>query len=272
MKDIENKCKKMRQDIVYMAEAAGTNGMHFGGSLSMVEVIAVLYLEIMRVDNSYFSSDSRDRVIISKGHGVPTVYAALHIAGIISEKDLTEFKHLNACLTAHPSMNSRIGMEMSTGSLGQGLSQGVGIAFALKHKKKNKQRVFVIMGDGECDEGSVWEAAMAADKFDLNNLVAIVDKNKLQYDGETDEVMPLYNFEEKWKSFGWNVISIDGHNTKECYNALHEVYGKPTVIIANTIKGKGISFMENNYQWHHKQMTKQETILAKEELGIDDSI
>lgn len=272
MNNIDNCCKKIRQDIVEMAEVAGANGMHFGGALSMVEIVAALYLEVMNVSTDYFLSENRDRVIISKGHGVPTVYGVLHCAGIINDEDIKTFKQVNSQLTAHPSLNPGLGMEMATGSLGQGLSQGVGIAMALKHRGKSEPRVFVIMGDGECDEGSVWEAAMAAHKFGLDNLVAIVDRNKLQYDGAIDEVMPLECFEDKWKSFGWNTISIDGHDVKECARVLGRRYDKPTVIIANTIKGKGISFMENNYQWHHRQMTKKESQIAKEELEINDNI
>lgn len=272
MNDIKKYCQKARQDIVSMAETAGSKGMHFGGALSLIEIIAVLYLEVMKVNKEYFASDNRDRVIISKGHGVPAVYAVLHIAGIIDDSELKQFKQKDSILTAHPSINMSIGMEMSTGSLGQGLSQGVGIGIALKHKQMKKPRVFVIMGDGECDEGSIWEAAMCATKYKLNNVIAIVDRNQLQYDGMTSDVMPLDGFEDKWRSFGWNVVSIDGHDTDECYEAFDSRYDKPTVIIANTIKGKGISFMENNYQWHNGQMSKSEILRAKEELGIYDNL
>lgn len=270
MRDMYEICRSMRIDCLRMAIAAGNSGMHFGGSLSMIEIAAVLYLKKMQVKKGYFTSEYRDRVIISKGHGVPAVYAALHQAGIISDEQLDSFKTDDTILYGHPSMNSDIGMEFSTGSLGQGLSQGVGTAIGLLHKGNLSSRVYVILGDGECDEGSVWEAAMSASKYNLSNLTAIIDRNHLQYDGPTGNVMPLDSFDGKWKSFGWNTVEIDGHDTEQCYRSFAAIYDRPTVIIANTVKGKGISFMENEQAWHHKQMTKKQLIQAREELGIYD--
>lgn len=267
MNDIEQICTNMRKDCLIMAEAAGSNGLHFGGTFSMIEIIAALYIMKMNIDEHYFDREDRDRVIISKGHGIPAVYAALHQAGILTDDELKTFKKDNTELSGHPSMNSRIGIEFSTGSLGMGVSQGIGVAIALKHKKNEDSKVYVILGDGECDEGMIWEAAMSAAKFELDNLIVIIDKNHLQYDGSTEEIMPLASCDEKWKSFGWNVMYINGHDVEECYSAMCGSYCQPTVIIADTIKGKGISFMENNASWHHKQMTRLQMDSAWEELG-----
>lgn len=270
MSDMNEICRSMRIDCLRMAVAAGGSGMHFGGSLSMIEIAAALYLKKMQVKEGYFTNPNRDRVIISKGHGVPAVYAALHQAGILSDEQLDSFKTDDTVLYGHPCINAEIGMEFSTGSLGQGLSQGVGTAIGLRHKGNLSSRVYVILGDGECDEGSVWEAAMSASKYNLSNLTAIVDRNRLQYDGATDDVMPLDSLSGKWKSFGWNTVEIDGHDMEQCYPAFAAVYDRPTVILANTVKGKGISFMENDFAWHHKQMTKKQLKQAREELGIYD--
>ncbi len=272
MKDINDVCRLMRLDCLVMAEAAGVSGMHFGGTFSMIEIVAALYLKKMKVSRGYFHNEDRDRVIISKGHGVPAVYAALHYAGIVSDEDLSEFKGDSKLLSGHPSINSEIGMEFSTGSLGQGLSQGVGTAIGLHHKGNNISKVYVILGDGECDEGAIWEAAMSATKYKLNNLVAVIDNNHLQYDGDTETVMPLCSLSDKWKSFGWNVVNINGHDTDECYKAFDGSYDRPTVVIADTVKGKGVSFMEDDYTWHHKQITKKQLNQALEELGADDRI
>lgn len=269
MSDMDEVCRNMRVDCLKMAEVAGDSGMHFGGTLSLVEIVAALYLKKMDVKDDYFSREDRDRVIISKGHGVPAVYAALHQVGIISDEQIATFKTDATVLYGHPSLNLEIGMEFSAGSLGQGLSQGVGVAIGLCHKGNSSSKVYVILGDGECDEGSIWEAAMSASKFNLSNLVAIVDQNHLQYDGSTDEIMPLNTLREKWESFGWNVIEIDGHNVEQCYQAFAAAYQFPTAILADTVKGKGISFMENDFSWHHKQMTKTQLRQACKELEID---
>ena len=267
MNDVE-RCRMMRVDCLKMSESAGISGMHFGGSLSMIEIAYALYIKKMKISKGYFKKEERDRVIISKGHGVPAVYAALHQADIISSEDIETFKSDSTELYGHPSMNTNIGLEFSSGSLGQGLSQGVGTAIGLLHKGNCKSRVYVLMGDGECDEGAVWEAAMSASKYALPNIVAIIDQNHIQYDGDTEYIMPLKDFGEKWKSFGWNVVSIDGHDVEACYEAFYREYGTPTVVLANTVKGKGISFMENDFSWHHKQLSKKLLRQAYEELGV----
>lgn len=262
-------CKDMRKDCIIMADSAGDSGLHFGGSLSMIEIIAALYFGAMNISPQMLNDERRDRLILSKGHGVPAIYAALHKMKVLSDEELLSFKSDQTELYGHPCMNSRLGIELSSGSLGQGLSQGVGCALGLKYKNNNDSRVFVILGDGECDEGSVWEAAMAASKFELDNLIAIVDENKIQYDGRTMEIMPLYPLEKKWKSFGWDVIKIDGHDVLECKNTFEKKYERPTVVIAETIKGKGISFMENEPHWHHAKLTKSQRKQAWEELLND---
>lgn len=261
-------CRSMRRDILKMSNSAGSSGVHFGGSLSMVEIAAALYCEVMHISEELLENDTRDRFILSKGHGVPAVYAALHQLGIVTDEMIETFKADESALSGHPCMNSQIGVEFSTGSLGQGLSQGAGSALALRKRGNITSRVFVVLGDGECDEGSVWEAAMFAAQFKLKNLIAIVDRNHLQYDGDTEEIIGLESLEQKWKSFGWDCEVIDGHNIEECCEAFQKKTDKPAVVIADTVKGKGISFMENDPSWHHKVLTKDQKKIAMEELGI----
>lgn len=265
----ETLCKDMRRDCLIMADSAGSAGLHFGGSLSLIEIIAALYFGVMNINGDALDDEARDRLILSKGHGVPAIYAALHQMGVLSDQDLSLFKADETELFGHPCVNSKLGIEFSSGSLGQGLSQGVGCALALKYKGNYNSRVFVILGDGECDEGSVWEAAMAASKFKLNNLIAIVDENKIQYDGKTEDIMPLTSLEKKWKSFGWMVKTIDGHDVYECQTAFNDQHDSPMVVIAQTIKGKGITFMENDPHWHHAKLTKSQRQQAWEELEDD---
>ena len=232
----------------------------------MIEIVASLYLEVMNISKENIKSEERDRFILSKGHGVPAVYAAMKQAGILEEAELDTFKQDNTRLYGHPSMNEEIGIEYSTGSLGQGLSLAVGSALGMRHKGNHTSRVFVVLGDGECDEGSVWESAMSAAQFSLNNIVVIVDRNKLQYDGDTEDIMKLESLEEKWSSFGWETVRIDGHNIEECCSAFSLKGEKPLAVIADTVKGKGISFMENDSSWHHKKMSSSEELQAMEEI------
>lgn len=260
-------CADMRRDVLRMAKAAGSSGLHFGGTLSMIEIAAALYLEVMNISRDTLSDDRRDRFILSKGHGIPAVYAALRQLGILDEADIDSFKSDATRLYGHPCMNQDIGIEYSTGSLGQGLSLAVGTALGLRRKQNDTSRVFVVLGDGECDEGSVWEAAMSATQFGLNRVVAIIDRNKLQYDGDTEAVMKLESFEAKWKSFGWDTVCIDGHDVAACCAAFSRVSDNPMAVIANTVKGKGISFMENDPSWHHKKLSVAQEQQAMEELS-----
>lgn len=254
--ELTNICRRMRENCLTMARAAGDQGFHFGATMSIIEIVAVLYFKIMNLGQDMY--EQRDRFILSKGHGVPAVYSALCCKGIIEEKELLTFKGNETQLYGHPCKNKRLGIEFSSGSLGQGLSFGVGMAMALRRKNNSSSRVFVLLGDGECNEGSVWEAAMAASKYGLGNVTIIVDRNHLQYDGDTEKVMPLFLFSNKWRSFGCEVEEIDGHNLTECYNALMKRTSMPRVVIADTIKGKGISFMENVPGWHFGRMTAEQ--------------
>lgn len=256
--------KEMRLDCLRMAQASGKQGMHFGGTLSMIEIVAALYLDVANVFPDDY--EKRDRIIVSKGHGIPAVYAALKQLNVITETDLQAFKGEDTELYAHPSINKKLGIEFSTGSLGQGLSLGVGCALAMRQKGNNESRIFVILGDGECNEGSVWEAALSASKYKLNRLYVIIDRNYLQYDGATDQILPIEPLRQKWESFGWCVTEINGHDVEACSNACLTMTEKPMAVIANTIKGKGISFMENRPEWHFGQLSSKQSKQAWEEL------
>lgn len=249
--------REMRSDLLHMALAAKNQGAHLGGSLSLVEIMAALYDGVMNFDAKNPTAKNRDRLILSKGHGVMAQYAALKQTGLLTANDLLTYKADETKAPAHPSLNLQAGIEFSSGSLGQGLSLGVGTALALKRKNNTASRVFVILGDGECDEGSIWEAAMTAAHYRLDNLVAIIDRNHLQYDGNTETVLPLEDFSAKWRSFGWNVAECDGHSVKEITAALSGKQDKPFALIANTVKGKGVSFMENMPQWHNGVLTQK---------------
>ena len=270
-KDILNKInemtKRMRKNILDMSLCAGSESSHFGGGLSIVEITATLFGSIMSYDAKNPEWEDRDRFILSKGHGCLGYYTALHEIGLISKDDLMKFEKTNSYLLGHPVMNRKKGIEFSNGSLGMGLSVGIGVALAAKKRKKN-YKVYVLIGDGECNEGSVWEAAMAAPNFKLNNIISIVDRNNLQQTGTNKEIMSVGDIAEKWRSFAWDVIELDGHNIKELYDAFSNERNstKPLAIIANTIKGKGFSFSENNNDWHHKIMSKSQYELAIKEL------
>ena len=272
MADIDriNKCeaaaKRIRRQIIDMAYGTGNTGAHLGGSLSIVELLAGLYAGTIRYKAEEPTWEGRDRVVLSKGHAALALYPALVEAGIISLEELATFKQDGSRLGGHPSLNGLPGIEYASGSLGQGLSLGVGVCLALKRKNNRGSRVFVLLGDGECDEGSIWEAAASASHFDLNQLVAIVDVNAIQYDGFTTDIMKMEPFENKWKSFGWDVIAIDGHNIGEILDAYSHRGDKPVAILAHTVKGKGVSFMENNWKYHNASLSKALYEHAIEEL------
>ena len=253
---LEKMAIEMRKKILQISLAC-KNSAHLGGGLSLVEILTTLYGSVMKFDPKNTEWDERDRFILSKGHGVLPYFTALNLAGIISDEKLFSFKENESDLIAHPVMNMALGMESSNGSLGHGLSMGVGIAIASK-KKMRSNRVFVVLGDGECNEGSVWEAAMSAAHFKLDNLVAILDYNGLQSDGDSQVVLNPGDFESKWLSFGWEVDVVDGHDIAKLHASLNQKIdpSKPKIIIAKTTKGKGISFMENNNEWHHNRLTQ----------------
>lgn len=252
--EISRVAQRMRQDCLDMGLAAGGSGAHMGGSLSCIEILAVLYFSVM---NGYATEieEVHDRLIFSKGHGAMAQYAALHQLGVINDEELLSYKKDGTALTVHPAVNERMGIDFATGSLGQGLSFGVGVAMALE-KKQQEQKVYVILGDGECNEGSVWEAAMAAAHFGLDNLVAVVDVNGFQCDDSAEAVMDMSPLVQKWESFGWNVSEADGHNVESLKKSFEDtIKGKPHVVIANTVKGKGVNFMESNPIWHNYRLT-----------------
>ncbi len=265
LENLKNTCKKVRKNILEMSLNAGASSSHFGGSLSTVEILTCLFEEIMKVDSSNPLWSERDRFILSKGHACLAYYSILYQKGFFEKKDLLSFEKNESFLLGHPVINKEKGIEFSNGSLGMGLSLGVGVALAMK-KKSNNSKVYVLLGDGECNEGSVWEAAMSAAHFKLNNLTAIVDNNKLQQTGSNLEIMNTENLVDKWKSFNWDTIVVDGHNTEELLNAFLNKTSKPKLIFAKTIKGKGFSFSENNNDWHHKILSQKQYDDAIKEL------
>ncbi len=266
VKKCEAAAARIRRRIVDMAYGAGSTGAHLGGSLSAVELLACLYVGTVRYSAEDPAREDRDRVILSKGHAALALYPALAEAGIIRAGELATFKQDGSRLGGHPTLNGLPGIEFASGSLGQGLSLGVGVCLALKRKNNPDSRVFVLLGDGECDEGSVWEAAASASHFGLNRLVAVVDVNAMQYDGSTAEIMKMEPFEEKWRGFGWDVLTIDGHNPGEILDAYSCRSDRPVAILAHTVKGKGISFMENNWKYHNAVLSGALYEKAVEEL------
>jgi len=267
IKNIQDMAKRMRKKVLDMALIAGANSSHFGGGLSIIDITATLYGEIMNLDPKNPKWENRDRFILSKGHGVLGYYTALSEIGYISEEDLKTFEKDGTYLFGHPVMKRSKGIEFSNGSLGMGLSLGIGVALAGRRKNKD-YKVYVLMGDGECNEGSVWEAAMAGPHYRLDNLVAILDKNNLQQTGTNSEIMSVGDLSSKWKSFGWEVFEIDGHNVTEIYNTFLSTkeLNSPVAIVANTIKGKGFTFAENNNAWHHAPLSSSQYEAALKEL------
>lgn len=266
-KELTELAKKLRRHVITMIATAGSG--HPGGSLSAADIIAVLYFKVMRYDPQNPQWPERDRFILSKGHAAPILYTALAESGYFSVEELATLRKLNSRLQGHTDRTTTPGVEMSAGALGQGLSFGIGTALAARLDARDYQ-VYVLLGDGECDEGQIWEAAMAAAHFKVDNLVAIIDHNKQQLDGWTQDIMNLEPLTEKWRAFNWHVIEIDGHNIDQIQQALEEaetIKGKPSVIIAHTIKGKGVSFMENNIDFHGKAPTPEQAELALRELS-----
>ena len=267
IKEIQEMAKRMRKKALDMALNVGASSSHFGGGLSIIDITATLYCDILKLDPKNPEWENRDRFILSKGHGVLGYYTALSEIGYISENDLKTFEKDGTYLFGHPVINRSKGIEFSNGSLGMGLSLGIGVALAGK-KNNLDYKVYVLMGDGECNEGSIWEAAMAAPQYKLDNLVAILDRNNLQQTGTNSEIMSVGDLGSKWKSFGWEVCEIDGHNVPEIYKTFLSVKDQngPTAIVANTVKGKGFSFAENNNAWHHAPLSSSQYEAALEEL------
>ena len=264
---VKVKATRMRRRILDVAYSCNVSA-HLGGAFSIVEITATLYTVVLRYDKNNPAWEERDRLILSKGHGALGYYSALVEAGFVSEEIFSTFQKNESDLTAHPVMNIPLGIEASNGSLGHGLSMGIGLALAAKKKNKTHKN-YVLLGNGECNEGSVWEAIMSAAHFKLDNLTAIVDNNGFQNDGDSETIMDCCDLSDKWRSFGWDVHVVNGHNIQQLYSAFSESHrqGKPKVVIANTIKGKGISFMENNNEWHHNRLTRKFYEQALQEIG-----
>jgi len=263
---MEAMAKTLRRHIISMLGKAGSG--HPGGSLSAVEILIDLYFKVLRHKPQDPHWPDRDRFILSKGHAAPVLYATLAESGYFPVEELSTLRQLDSRLQGHTDRTVTPGVEMSAGSLGQGLSFTIGVALAGRLNSQ-QYRAHVLLGDGECDEGQVWESAMAAAHFKLDNLVAIVDRNEQQIDGWTCDVMELEPFDKKWQSFGWHVIEVDGHDLAQLIEAFDKaklVKGQPTVIIAHTTKGKGVSFMENNPNFHGKAPNADEVEIALKEL------
>ena len=257
---------KIRNNVLDMTFNAGVEGGHIGGAFSSAEILAVLYGSEMNIDPCDPKNPDRDRFILSKGHISLAHYAVLKECGFLSQEDIDTFEKNGSFFSTHETESPDHGIEFTSGSLGYGLSIGIGVALAARNQKR-KYRTFVLLGDGECNEGSVWEAAMAASKYRLDNLVAIIDKNGQQLDGYTDDVMPIHDIERVFKGFGWNTAVIDGHDTDAIKNSLRgTVPGMPAVIIAKTVKSKGISSIEGQPGWHHARITEEQYLEFKREL------
>ena len=267
IENIKSFTLNVRKNILEMAVSAGAGSSHFGGALSIAEIVSTLFAYQMKLDKNNPNWEERDRFILSKGHACLAYYAALCEVGYISKEELKTFEKNDSNLLGHPVINRNLGIDFSNGSLGMGLSLGIGVAISSKKKKKNFN-VYVIVGDGECNEGSIWEAAMAAPNFKLDNLYVIIDKNNFQQTGSNKEIMSVENLKDKWSSFGWYTAELDGHNIKNLHNFFKESKNikKPKAIIANTIKGKGFSFSENNNDWHHSVLSKSFHEKALKEL------
>ena len=264
--EIQNIANRLRLNVVEMTTAAGSG--HPGGSLSSADLLATLYFRIMNIDPADPYMEDRDRFVLSKGHAAPILYATLAERGYFPTDELKTLRQLGSRLQGHPAYREVPGIEVTTGSLGQGLSMACGMALAGKMDSKD-YRVYCLMGDGELQEGQNWEAAMFAHRYGLNNLIGFVDRNRLQICGNTEEVMSLDPLPEKFRAFGWNVIIIDGHNIRQIIDACDKAARSkknPTVIIMNTIKGKGVSFMENNVDFHGRSCKPDEYAKAVEEL------
>ncbi|MQX38200.1 transketolase [Roseospira navarrensis] len=265
--DLDRMAAFMRRKILDVSFGCGLTA-HLGGGLSMVDVMAVLYGRVLRLDPNNPRWEDRDRFILSKGHGVLGFYPALLAAGIISEEVFNTFQADGSDLIAHPVMNLDLGIESSNGSLGHGLSMAIGIALAAR-KKDKAFKTYVLLGDGECNEGAVWEAVMLAAQLGLDGLTAVIDHNKLQSDGESRDILQVRNMAARFAAFGWHAVDVDGHDIDALVAAFEAPApaGLPRVLVAHTIKGKGVPFMENDNAWHHKRLTKADHEAALAALG-----
>jgi transketolase len=267
LKSLEKTANQLRRDVIEMILEAGSG--HPAGALGMADIFSALYFHILRHDPKNPDWPERDRLVLSNGHTCPILYASLARAGYFPIKDLKTLRKFGSPLQGHPYRKDLKGIENTSGPLGEGLSQSIGMALAARLDGK-KHRIYCVMSDGEQDEGMTWEAAMSAGKFRLSNLTAIIDRNNIQSDGFTEDIMPLDSLKEKYEAFNWHVLEVDGHNIEAFIDAVNEakaIYEKPTVIIAHTIPGKGVGFMEGDYEWHSHSIKKEEAIKALAELS-----
>lgn len=266
---LEAQATQIRQDILTMIYEAKAG--HPGGSLSAADIITALYFHILRIDPANPDWPDRDRFVLSKGHACPALYAALARRGFFDVKELHTLRQYHSMLQGHPDKNKVPGLDMSTGSLGNGLAVGVGMALSARLHKQDYM-TYVLMGDGECQEGLVWEAAMAASHHKLKNLIAIVDCNGVQINGWVNDIMRIEPFADKWKAFGWQVVQLNGHDMEEILHALHtaKTMRAPTVLLARTVKGKGVSFMEDESMWHGKAPNLEQMKKAIQELSEEE--
>ena len=256
--ELEALARRIRLDIAQMTWQSGLKGAHLGGSMSVTDILAVLYGDVMKIDPKNPLDPERDRLILSKAHAAVALYAALHEAGFLTKDDIDHALQGDSPFFEHPMMDPERGIEFSGGSLGQGLSLGMGTALGLKKKGLLSPRIYVIVGDGECDEGQVWEAAAAVTHFGLNSVTVIVDDNGLQFDGRKEDILKSGDAAGRWKSLGFDVVTVDGHDVEALRNALRrEVPDRPKVVIAKTVKGKGVHFAENDVTWHTGRLTDE---------------
>lgn len=265
--ELDKKANEIRKDIIRMLEHAGSG--HSAGPLGLADIFTALYFDVLKHDPKKPDWDERDILVLSNGHCVPVRYVTMANAGYFDKDELITLRKLGSRLQGHPERTRLPGLETTSGPLGCGLSQAIGMSLAMKMDKNSHRWVYVVMGDGELDEGNAWEAAMLAGKYKLGNLIGIVDRNNIQIDGPTEEVMPLENLSAKWEAFGWHVLEIDGNNIEEVIDACalaRAIVEKPVVIIARTVPGKGVDFMENDFHWHGKPPNREEAKKALHEL------
>ena len=270
LKDLKLKANKIRQLIIEMLVEAGSG--HSGGPLGMADIFTAFYFHILNHDPKNPTMENRDRLVLSNGHICPVQYATMALAGYFPLVEVKTLRKINSGFQGHPHRTSLPGLETTSGPLGEGLSQAIGIALAGKLDKKN-YKVYCLTSDGEHEEGNTWEAVMFAAKNKLNNLIQVIDRNYIQIDGRTEDIMPLEVLKEKYESFNWNAIEVDGNDIKGFIEAIEKaklVLDKPTIIIAKTIPGKGVSFMENDYHWHGKAPNKEEAAKALIELKAEE--
>ncbi len=251
---LKKQASHMRLNALKLANASGNNAAHVGPGLSIIEILAVLYGHTMNINSKNSLDEGRDRFILSKEHGVLAYYTALYENGIITEEDLASFMNTGSAFLGHPVMNRKKGIEFTSGSLGMGLSLAIGVAMGLKRKQLSSH-VYVLLGDGESNEGSIWEGFLSAPHFKLDNLTVIIDRNGIQLGGKTNDILPMNHLEKVLEEMGWAVSTVDGHDIEALISVFDSISHKPRVIIANTIKGKGVSFMEHNIDWHHAVLT-----------------